>query len=176
MGEIRMIGWKLAALAVLGGTVSGTAHAAPQQLLNKSVVVSLSVLTPARSSDGLAVTSTPRAVTLTFYVSSQGRVFSRLNQSVNRLADSTDRAPGEASVRISGNSLVGVWPLPSGAAQLTVNFDAAFSSCTARIIMGAERGKPIVFKGMDGRTFTQTGPPQVSGVSCAVRAGNAFAS
>ena len=165
----------LAALAVLGAAIGGTAQAAPQQLLNKSVVVSLSVLTPARSSDGMAVTSTPRAVTLTFYVSSQGRVFSRANQSVSRLADSTNRAPGEASVRISGNSLIGVWPLPSGAAQLTVNFDASFSTCTARVIMGAEGGKPIVFKGMDGRTYTQTGPPQVSGVSCSMRAGNAFA-
>ena len=79
-------------------------------------------------------------------------------------------------MRISGNSIVGVLPFPSGASQLTVNFDPSFSSCTAQVIMGAEKGKPIVYKGLNGMTYTQTGPAQVSGVSCSVRAGNPFAS
>ena len=79
-------------------------------------------------------------------------------------------------MRISGNSLVGVMVMPSGASQLTVNFDPSGSSCTAQVVMGAERGKPIVYKGLDGKTYTQTGPAQISGVSCSVRAGNAFAS
>lgn len=164
-----------AGLAVVGMLIAGTAHAAPQQLLNKSVTVSFSVTIPARGSDG-STQANPRGITRTFYISSQGRVFARADRRVGGRSETTERGPGEGNMRISGNSMVGVMPLPSGASQLTVNFDPSFSSCTAQLIMGAERGKPIVYKGLDGKTYTQTGPAQVSGVSCSVRAGNAFAS
>jgi hypothetical protein len=161
-------------LMVLAGTVAGTAYAAPQQLLNKTVTVSLSVTIPARGSDG-STQANPRAVTRTIYISSQGRVFARADRRVGRRSETTERGPGEGNMRISGNSLVGVIAFPSGASQLTVNFDPSFSSCTAQVVVGAERGKPIVYKGLDGKTYTQTAPAQVSGVSCSVRAGNPFA-
>jgi hypothetical protein len=164
------------ALLVAAGTlIAAAAHAAPQQLLNKSVTVSLSITIPARGSDG-STQANPRAITRTFYISGQGRVFARADRRVGGRSETTEQGPGEGNARISGNSLVGVMTLPSGASQLTVNFDPSGSSCTAQVIMGAERGKPIVYKGLDGKTYTQTGPAQVSGVSCAVRAGNAFAS
>jgi hypothetical protein len=165
----------LALLAVAGTMIAGTAHAAPQQLLNKSVTVSLSVTIPARGSDG-STQANPRAVTRTIYISTQGRVFAKADRRVGKHSETTERGPGEGNMRISGNSLVGVMVMPSGASQLTVNFDPSGSSCTAQVVMGAERGKPIVYKGLDGKTYTQTGPAQISGVSCSVRAGNAFAS
>jgi hypothetical protein len=165
----------LALLAVAGTMIAGTAHAAPQQLLNKSVTVSLSVTIPARGSDG-STQANPRAVTRTIYISTQGRVFAKADRRVGKHSETTERGPGEGNMRISGNSLVGVMVMPSGASQLTVNFDPSGSRCTAQVVMGAERGKPIVYKGLDGKTYTQTGPVQISGVSCSVRAGNAFAS
>jgi hypothetical protein len=103
-------------------------------------------------------------------------VFARADRRVGKNSQTTEKGPGESTMRVSGNSMVGVMPLPSGASQLTINFDPSGSSCSARVIMGAERGKPIVYKGLNGMTYTQTGPAQVSGVSCSVRAGNAFAS
>ncbi|HKU04483.1 MAG TPA: hypothetical protein VJR30_00320 [Bradyrhizobium sp.] len=172
-----MAGTKIRGLALLTAAtlMGGTAHAAPQQLLNKSVTISFSITIPARGSDGSAQAN-PRAVTRTIYVSSQGRVFARADRRVGKKSQTTERGPGESNMRISGNSIVGVLPFPSGASQLTVNFDPSFSSCTAQVIMGAEKGKPIVYKGLNGMTYTQTGPAQVSGVSCSVRAGNPFAS
>ena len=164
----------LAVLAMAGVLIGGAAHAAPQQLLNKSVTVSLTVTIPARGSDG-STQANPRAVTRTFYISSQGRVFARVDRRVGKMQQTTERAPGESNMRFSGNSMVGVMPMPSGASQLTINFDPSGSSCTAQVIMGAERGKPIVYKGLNGLTYTQTGPVQTSGASCSVSAGNAFA-
>jgi hypothetical protein len=165
----------LAVLTVAATLIGGAAHAAPQGMLNKSVTVSLSVTIPARGSDG-STQANPRAVTRTIYISSQGRVFARVDRQVGRRSQTVERGPGEGTMRISGNSLVGVIVFPSGASQMTVNFDPSFSSCTAQVVMGAEKGKPIVYKGLNGMTYTQTGPAQVSGVSCSVRDGNAFAS
>lgn len=162
----------LLALAVAG--VGGRANAAPDQMLNKTVTVSFSVLIPARGSDG-STRANPRAVTRTIYVSSQGRAFMRAEAQIGGYSRTIEKGPGQNNVRISGNSLIGVMRFPSGASQLTVNFDPSFTSCTAQILMGAESGKPIVYTGLDGLTYTQMGPAQVSGVSCAVRAGNAFA-
>ena len=172
MARLNRGAWVMLALAA---TVAGTAHAAPEQMLNKSVTVSFSMTIPARGSDG-STQANPRAITRTFYISSQGRVFARADRRVGGRSETTERGPGEGNIRIAGNSLVGVMVLPSGASQITVNFDPSFSSCTAQVVMGAERGKPIVYKGLDGKTYTQTGPVQTSGVSCSVRAGNAFAS
>lgn len=165
----------LAAMAAAGALMGGAAQAAPQQLLNKSVTVSLTVTIPARGSDG-STQANPRAITRTFYISSQGRVFARIDRRVGKMQTTTERGPAEASMRFSGNSMVGVMPMPSGASQLTINFDPSGSSCTAQVIMGAERGKPIVYKGLNGMTYTQTGPVQTSAASCSVSAGNAFAS
>jgi hypothetical protein len=164
----------LAALAVAGLFTGDVAHAAPQGMLNKSVTVSFSITIPARAPDG-STQANPRAVTRTIYISSQGNVFSRADRRVGKNSQTAERGPGEGGMRVSGNSLVGVLPLQSGASQLTVNFDASFSSCTAQLIMGAEKGKPIIYKGLNGMTYTQTGPASVSAVSCSVRAGNAFA-
>jgi hypothetical protein len=170
-GRIR----ELAVLAIAGTLMGGAAQAAPQQALNKSVTVSFSITIPARAADG-STQANPRAVTRTYYISSQGRVFARAQRQAGRNSDTTERGPGETNMRISGNSMVGAFAHLSGANQLTVNFDPSFSSCTAQLLVGAERGKPIVYKGLDGKAYTQTGPVQVSGVSCSVRAGNAFAS
>jgi hypothetical protein len=170
----RKIG-RLAAMAMGGALAGGAAQAAPEGMLNKSVTISFTITIPARGADGSAQAN-PRAVTRTLYVSSQGRVFARADRRVGKNSQTVERGPGEAAIRISGNSLTGVLPFPSGASQLTVNFDPSFSNCTAQVIVGAERGKPIVYKGLNGVMYTQTGPVQVSAVSCSVRSGNAFAS
>ena len=169
---------KIRECAVLGlaaTLIGGAAHAAPQQALNKSVTIAFSVTVPSRGSDG-STQANPRAITRTYYISSQGRVFARADRRVgSKLQDRVEKGSGETNMRFSGNSMVGVLVFPSGAMQITINFDPSFSSCSARAIMGAEGGKPIVYKGLDGKTYTQTGPAQVSGVSCSVAAGNAFA-
>jgi hypothetical protein len=173
-----MAGMKIREIALLAAAVTltgGAAHAAPEGMLNKSVMVSFSITVPARGSDG-STQANPRSVTRTFYISSQGRVFTRADRRAGKNSQTVEKGPGESNVRITGNGFAGVVVHPSGATQVTVNFDASFSSCSAQVVMGAERGEPIVYKGLDGKIYTQTGPAQVSGVSCSVRAGNAFAS
>lgn len=172
MAGIKICKLVPAAVAALMGSA---VHAAPSQAFSKSVTVSLSITIPARGSDG-STQANPRAVTRTYYISSQGRVFTRVDRRVGKMQERSEKGPGETNMRLSGTSMVGVMVLPSGAQQLTITFDPSFSSCTARVIVGAEGRKPIVYKGLDGKTYTQTGPAQVSGVSCSVSAGNAFAS
>src|SRR5262245_57253198 len=118
----------LAAAAILVGAAT---PAVAQGLLNKSVTVSFSITIPARGSDG-STQANPRAVTRTYYISSQGRVFARADRRVGKMQDSKEKGPGETNMRVSGNSMVGVIVFPSGAMQLTINFDPSGSSCSAR--------------------------------------------
>lgn len=154
--------------------LSVSASAAPAQLLNKTVLVSFSVAIPSKGSDG-SVMNNPRSIQRTIYISSQGRVFVRSARAVGRNRDSQERGPAENSMRFAGNSLVGVVQFISGASQMTISFDPSFASCAANVLTGADGGKAIKFKGLDGIEYTATGKPQVSGVSCSIRDGNALA-
>ena len=77
----RKIG--LALLGAVATLIGGAVQAAPQQALNKSVTVALSVTVPARGSDR-STQANPRAITRTYYISSQGRVFARAHRNVGR--------------------------------------------------------------------------------------------
>lgn len=150
------------------------AMAASKQLYNKSIHVLFSITIPAKGSDGSTINN-PRGVNRVIYVSSQGRVFTRGQQNAGRNSQTRERGPGESNLQFSENRLVGVLPFISGASRLTISFDASFSSCSGEIITGAESGKPIVFTGLNGVTYTATGKPQVSAVSCSISEGNALA-
>lgn len=150
-----------------------SALAAPSQLLNKTIVVSFGVSAPAKGADGSTLTGT-RSSQRTIYVSSQGRIFARANRQAGRNSEQKEMGPEATTIRFSGSSLVGVMKFPSGASQLTINFDSSFQSCTASVIAGGEDGKPIIFKGLNGVMYTTTGKMQFSAVSCAIRNGNAF--
>ena len=41
-------------------------------------------------------------------------------------------------------------------------------------MLGREGGKAFKFKGLNGKTFTSTGTPTVSGATCSIRDGNPF--
>ncbi|MEA3092673.1 MAG: hypothetical protein QOJ04_4015 [Caballeronia sp.] len=165
------------ALALAATFIDATsAGAAPPQVMNKTISVSFSIKIPARGSDGSAPGT--RQVTRLIYVSSQGRLFMRSMRSTRKFGDTKERSPerGTGTLRFVGNRLVGVLPMQSGASQLSVSFDPSYQSCTAEMIMGAESGKAIVWKGLNGVTYTSTGKPSVSGLSCSIQQGNAFAS
>jgi hypothetical protein len=151
-----------------------TANAAPAQLLNKTVFISFSVAVPAKGADGSTL-SGARNSQRVIYISSAGRVFARASRQAGRSSETKEAGPEATTVRIAGNSLVGVMKYPSGASQLTVSFDPSFQSCTAQILTGGESGKPIVFKGLNGVMYTATGKMQFSGISCSIKDGNALA-
>ena len=150
------------------------ANAAPPQLLNKTVFVSFSISVPAKGADGSILTGSRNSQRV-IYISSAGRVFARATRQEGRGNSETKEAgPETATVSIAGNKIVGEFP--SGAAQLTVDFDPSFQSCTAQVFAGGESGKPIVFKGLNGVMYTATGKLQFSNASCSIREGNALAS
>jgi hypothetical protein len=152
-----------------------TADAAPSQLLNKTVSVTTTVTIPARGSDG-TISTRQRTVSRLIYISSQGRLFVKVSQRARRAATDREIGPGDGgSWPFEGNRLVTTRGFISGANQLTISFDPSFQSCSADLVIGSESGKPRVWKALNGETLTAAGKAEVSGVSCSIQEGNAFA-
>ena len=169
---MRRFFWFLATAILFD--ISG-ACAAPSGMLNKSVTVSMSVTIPGKGPDG-STTSNPRQITRVIYVSTQGRVFVRATRTVGRMSQEKEVAPNEkpGNLRFADDKIAGVLSFPSGAAQLTISFDGAFQTCTANVILGTDSGRPLVWKGLNGMTYTQTGRASVSSPTCSVGQGNPF--
>jgi hypothetical protein len=167
---------KLSAAFGLLSVALPAANAAPPQLLNKTVFVSFSISVPAKGAGGSILTGSRNSQRV-IYISSAGRVFARATRQEGRGNSETKEAgPETVTVGVAGNKIVGGMKLPSGAAQLTVDFDPSFQSRTAQVFAGGESGKPIVFKGLNGVMYTATGKMQFSNASCSIREGNALAS
>jgi hypothetical protein len=156
--------------------LSTAADAAPPQLLNKTITVTTSVSVPAIGSDGTDKIRS-REKTRIIYVSSQGRLFVRVTQRTRRDASDKEMGPNEGGTNLHfvGNKLIGNIQFSSGASQLTISFDPSFQNCSADLVIGTEAGKPRVWKSLSGVTLTSTGKSVVTGSSCAIRDGNAFA-
>ncbi|MFZ5734611.1 MAG: hypothetical protein ACOY4O_17895 [Pseudomonadota bacterium] len=152
---------------------------APKQLHNKSIFTSTTISIPGRGSDG-STSDRPRSIERVIYVSSAGRVFAKVTRSVGKNQKQAERGPeqtggGSGGLRFVGNRLTGVLQFQSGASLMNIDFDPSFQSCTVSVIMGRDSGKPIVWKGLNGVTYTSTGAPVIGGHSCSIRDGNALA-
>jgi hypothetical protein len=167
--------WRLLRLSE-SFAVPSLAVAAPAELMNKSITVSYTVSIPGRAQDG-SPTRGARNTTRVFYISSAGRVFSRVTRQDGPLTQTKEAAPGDAAntLRFEGSRLVGVMPFVSGAAQMTVSFGQGGESCNASIVVGRDSGRTLSWKGVNGKTYEAVGPATVSNVSCSISAGNAFA-
>jgi hypothetical protein len=152
--------------------------ATPAALLNKTINISWFQQTP-----GLAVgtnrsVSSGRAITITVYVSSAGRVFAKLAANTGQFSGDKTFGPEASVFRSAGSKLVGVWHHgggTNGATNITVNFDAGFQTCSLGVILGSENGKPLTWIGLDGVSYVATGHPTISRESCSVSNGNPFA-
>ena len=154
--------------------LSSSAYAAPAALLNKSITVSYATTIPGTKADGSAVSGSKSRSTI--YISSAGRVFGRVYRRDGDLSEQKDRGPSDSgnNLRFAGDKLVGVMKFPSGAAQMTISFDAGGNSCSAAIVAGRESGHAIRWKGVDGAMREATGAPVFSNISCSISSGNAF--
>jgi hypothetical protein len=164
-------------LCLLAACAAAPAWAAPAALLNKSISVSYTTTIPGKKADGTPVRGS-RIATRTIYVSSAGRIFARVARRDGNAAETKDAGPGESgnTLHFVGDKLVGVMKFASGAAQMTISFDASGQSCSAGIVAGRDNGQPIRWKGVDGTMWEATGPATFSNVSCSIAAGNAFGS
>jgi hypothetical protein len=154
---------------------AGPAIAAPAALMNKTITVSYATTIPGKKADGSPVSGS-RASTRTIYISNAGRIFARVVRRDGRDMESKDAGPADAgnTLRFAGDKLVGVMKFPSGAAQMTISFDAGGQSCSADIVAGRENGQALRWKGVDGMMREATGPATFSNISCSISAGNAF--
>lgn len=150
------------------------AQAAPQQLLKKSIAVSYAHYLPAKGADG-STNTTPRNVAMTIYVSELGRIFAKSTARAANYSTQKAIAPDAGRYIFSGDKIVATFPQASGAVQLIISFDPSFKSCKINLVAGKETGKPYVWVGLSGVTYTATGPSEFTNTACSISEGNAVA-
>lgn len=120
-------------------------------------------------------------VSVTLYISTAGRIFSRRTDSVRGRSGARERALDDAEVRTRGGhfsdqTLTLISESKGGASRIAIEFDQSFASCRARVAVAFQSGKasiitlsPIIHKHIEIKSVS------ANGVSCAVNAGNALA-
>jgi len=167
--------------ALTCGPARAAATRAPAQLYGKSVVVKWQETRVQRNEGATEFRSRDDSIELSLYVSSAGRVFSRLTHNVNGQSGAIEEVAGVAGssnrvVNFSGASLTVIEPFVSGGARrIVVDFDAGFASCTANAMYGKKSGSeigtywsPIIKMNIEIQSAT------VGAANCAVRDGNVF--
>ncbi|MGO4716582.1 hypothetical protein [Bradyrhizobium sp. 2TAF24] len=164
--------------------LSGTVHAAPQQLYGKSVIITWTEERQQKPLGESEIRAVGAAGELDLYVSEQGRNFSRMRFTVpnarGRLkSGSRDQVSGENKARhfnFSGTTLnVGMPRGQGGATQVVVNFDSGFQSCTARVIVGKTPGADrMVARSLITRMPVEIYSAKAGGENCRVQSGNVF--
>jgi hypothetical protein len=177
--RIVMMSIKFRSAAVASAIISLTsvAEAAPQQLLSKTVAVTFGFHTPAKGADGSTNTNT-RSMNYQIYVSEKGRLFVKFSarDPYGRSAGERSVAPGDDNNwNVAGNNIVGVTRAVSGAARVTISFDASYQTCSASVLVGSERGSPYKFIGSNGVMYTATGASVISNIGCSISQGNGLA-
>jgi len=169
----------VAVLVLMSSAATVRAQGTPSQLVDKTIQVTFTIGAQAKGADG-SNRFVQRSTTQLIYVSSAGRVFARELRQYGQRADSLDRGPESGSssgtFRFGGGKLVGTVQHQSGARQVVVSFDTGFGSCTANVSVGRDAGRPFVWTGLDGVSYTATGPVETTSPTCSIRAGNAFGS
>jgi len=168
------------AIAPLAAMIT-VASGAPQQMQNKTVTVSWSVENTLVAPNGKVFTPTIHQERV-MYVSSTGRIFVKATYNSPRGGGSAEIAPGAQTpaggardVRIEGGKIVAMAALKDGAAgRIVISFDQSYSTCTLDVTIGRSGSGPQVRRGPDGMPL-EVRSQRVSGQTCSVREGNAFA-
>lgn len=147
------------------------AGGAPGALFNKSVRVTYNILAP--TVEGLG-RDRPSFQTREFYVSSQGRLFSRSIRNGGGSTKIENVEPG-GSYHFENNKIVWIQAAIAGASKLEVSFDSGYRNCSASVILGRTGNTGFRWTGPDGRQYTLAGTPSVTNMSCSVIDGNIFA-
>jgi hypothetical protein len=164
---------------------AATAQNAPAALRGKSVTAGWTEVRLQRLGGIGEFTERSVAHTLSAYVSAEGRVFAKRtvfsSGSGKRSRSGSRSSVGENSggaqqAQIRGQSLMIADRFISGGARMVkIDFDQAFATCTASVIVGRESAETVV-RGrslVNGKAL-EIKSAKVTGTSCAVRAGNVF--
>lgn len=150
------------------------------QIQNKTITASWLVENTFVAPNGRVFTPTVQQRVI--YVSSTGRVFVKATFVSPHGSRSAEVAPGENTpdggardVRIEGGKIVAMAALQGGAAgRMVISFDQSYSTCTVEVIIGRSGRGPLVRWGPGGVPL-EVRSQSISGQSCSVREGNAFA-
>jgi hypothetical protein len=165
---------------VMAGTLTAVitvaaADAAPQQMLNKTVLVQWGESLVEQTPDGRTIAPNLRH-SRTIYISSAGRTFVKsqaMSRGAGREGASGPDSDSAGSWTFQGNTLLGTFENIAVARRITVSFDASGSGCNATVVVG-KRGAHPKWMGVDGVTY-ELMQDNVGTVNCSISNGNAFA-
>jgi hypothetical protein len=159
------------------------AGGAPTTLLGRSVVVSWNETNRVRYVGQTDYTTTHPSMELRIYVSTAGRVFSRLTATKRSRTGSIDEISGESgstsAPTFGDHSLTIIKPMKSGGAtRVVIDFDAAFSGCKVTADFGKEVGhdtaiKHVLLNKADTR-LVEVESVSMDNATCVVQNGNVF--
>jgi hypothetical protein len=175
-------------LAAFIGT-GETAPAPPKELYGKSVVLSWNETRTKETGEFFNL-----RLQMSIYVSTEGRIFRRVTitrgnrrrgfaQGHDLATASLEHGPGEGPppgvkvgrTQFAGHSLIMTTEFQSGARQVTVDFDSAFTSCQAKVVHGKEAGVGAIRQtSVFGGKQVEFRAIEVTSVACAIREGNVF--
>jgi hypothetical protein len=168
-------------LLMLGGI---TSIAVPAQLTGKSVVISWTENRTQRTVESGRVLQVSNKFQASIYISSAGRLFTRIAVNGTRGTGSQDQVGAEganqsggASVaQLNGSSLVINSAFSGGARHVEADFDSGFSSCAAKVILGkTNAGGTFRMKSLINGKEIEVLSSTVSAASCSIHDGNVFA-
>lgn len=170
-------------MALLIAPTAARAEGAPAALLGKSIVASWTETRMQRfDREGPFI---QRAIpqSLSVYISSEGRLFSRRSAvdkkgrtgSTHAVGSSgRSRSGGERLAQFSGGTLTVSASVGSGARAITISFNDNFSACTASVVLGRTDGQTIRITSLVSGRPLEIRSATTSGESCAIRNGNVF--
>ncbi len=167
-------------IAALLFTTQALAAGAPAQLRGKSIVLSWSETRQQKNEGWTDFRTVGASRDVSIYISTAGRVFSKQTNHTRAGSGSTEQVAGEGgngpyATRVpsfSGQSMTIISETHGGAGRLIVDFDASFSTCSAKPSLAFEAGKtsrsfsPITHKWVEIKSVT------MSGTSCSIQNGN----
>ena len=152
----------------------------PSELLGRSVTVSWQETRMQRPVGETEFHSGTSAHDLITYISSEGRVFTRLTGSASGGSGKSEQVAEEGGSRVphfSGATMEIFAPYAAGGMrQIVVTFEPGFGSCSASVASLEQAGQ-TVFRGY---SLIQKRPVEfhsvsMTGATCSVRTGNVFA-
>ncbi len=163
--------------------VSTPATSAPSQLFGKSVVVTWSENRIQRFAGETEFRPVNARHEYSMYVSSAGRIFSRLRNATSAGTAAIDQVAGSAGAtrvpKFSGQSATVFMPSRGGGSssirRMTVDFDSSFASCSAKVVRARQEGASLMVGiSMTTGRRVEVQSVTVSGATCSIRAGNVF--
>jgi hypothetical protein len=168
-------------LVMLLGTQAHAAGA-PEALKGKSVILTWTETRQQRYVGELDFYSVNGSVSVSAYVSTAGRVFSRRAMSTRAGSGTIEQAPGEGggayptrTALFRGQTMTLIGETKGGAYRTLIEFDASFASCSARVALAFQSGKTSISLSPITKKYVEMKSVTANGISCSVKTGNVLA-